>query len=95
MSSDDDVENVAGWLRQEGYTALAGEVEMAFRRQPLPMRDQWQDIRTAPVACHFMVCYFDHSWGEWVVGVKMLPFDDHNPWTHWRHLGPMPGDRAA
>lgn len=48
--------------------------------------DEWQDVATAPSACHVLAARFDDC--EWVCAVVMSP--PIYPFTHWRMLPPPP-----
>ena len=48
--------------------------------------DGWQDIATAPHACHVLAARLDAC--EWVYGVVLSP--PSKPFTHWRPLPTPP-----
>lgn len=53
-----------------------------------PEQDGWQDIATAPYACHMQLTYWHEEFAEWVIDIGMRPFNA--PWTHWRPLPAPP-----
>jgi hypothetical protein len=62
-----------------------GDVQRAAQAALEAMPDEWQDIETAPHACHFLAAYFYEEGGEWCSQIVMRPLT--GPFTHWR---PMP-----
>ena len=67
----------------------------ALAALPTPQTEAlaWQDVSTAPAACHVLATRFEDCSGEWITCVVASP--PINPFTHWRPLPAPPALRAG
>jgi hypothetical protein len=66
-------------------TAALPHLSTAIRDAALRWRT---DVEDGAYGCHVEVARWDEDVGEWIVGIVLAP--PGKPWTHWRHLRPMP-----